>query len=134
MSQTFYVPPVLYTKDATPKMRRERQKLAEKMARKASKLRWLYAIGCGEFVKFGIALDMKKRMANYDCHNPFPVVVIGSLLAPADLEKRIHAVLKRDWHKGEWFKASDDVLEVAAAIKSGNVKTIHATLEQLLLS
>jgi hypothetical protein len=63
---------------------------------------------CEGFIKVGIAVDMKRRLADMTCHNPFPVRVISAQPIRADgaghAERLAHEMLAELHHRGEWFR------------------------------
>lgn len=88
------------------------------------KYRYIYALRCGDYVKFGVALNMRKRMDNYRTHNPEGVKLLGYHLGPMSIERKIHKALEADHHQGEWFKATDRALAFAAGLREGTIETL----------
>ena len=69
----------------------------------------LYIVQCGEYVKIGSATDVKTRVAAIQSANPYEVscLFIGEGLGHR--EKEMHDKLKNLHHRGEWFKASEEL-------------------------
>jgi len=124
-------PAQLYTLEASPATISKRRRMAEKLRLKQQPRRWIYAIGCGNFVKFGIALSVERRFKHYDTHNPFPCELLGKVWAPGSWESRIFRAAKPWHHRGEWFKVSDEVLTLVVAIKNGDERALDEYLISL---
>lgn len=67
-------------------------------------------------VKIGVARDVQSRVASLQTGCPDPLVVLGTFPGGALLERAIHAALKTEWIRGEWFWLSDRVRQL---IKDG---------------
>lgn len=68
----------------------------------------LYFIGCGEFVKVGLANDIDARIADLRVGNPYPLDLRAYRTIPATVaravEKGVHTALAEHAHFGEWFR------------------------------
>ncbi len=72
---------------------------------------YLYLVDSGEYTKIGITKDMNSRLHTIQTGNPHPCHVARIFdysgvptQAVKDLEKRLHTLLRRQHHRGEWFK------------------------------
>lgn len=69
----------------------------------------VYAIVAGEYIKFGVAANPKKRLAFLQANCPL-VAKLASVLGPTDsklayeLEWVIHRACQRFHVRGEWFR------------------------------
>lgn len=70
---------------------------------------FLYLISSGEFFKFGISKDFKKRLCAYKSHNPFAKLEklwIGEINKIKESERTIHENFKHlAFNNSDWFKA-----------------------------
>lgn len=73
---------------------------------------FIYIMRCGEFVKVGIARNVKIRLSNIQSSTPYQVQLVKSFYHPY-ARKREHEIhtLFMDYHvRGEWFKITEDKL------------------------
>jgi hypothetical protein len=81
-------------------------------------MEYLYLIRCDEFVKIGIACDVKNRLKTLQTGNPYPLTLIDSF--EFDDAVRVESVLHRKYDharmRGEWFKLTDAELEELISI------------------
>lgn len=70
----------------------------------------------GGNIKFGQALNVKRRFSGIQTGSPVPLVVLGSVYVPTDTEPHIHDHLRADRSHGEWFLPTKEVLAVADLI------------------
>lgn len=86
----------------------------------------IYAIMCGKNgpIKFGIAKSPKSRLGELQVGNPKTLILLGSQETKDDvaIERRIHEHCRVDRVRGEWFKPTDLVGEVAIKIQLGVVE------------
>lgn len=91
----------------------------QKRARVERKKRgaFIYIVQAGEFVKIGIAVDVKVRLSELQVGCPYQMSLLRfwRSLKPARDERMIHHKLKPYRVRGEWFKLPELVL---AAIMS----------------
>jgi hypothetical protein len=83
---------------------------------------FIYFIRSGEFVKIGKSRHWKKRMENMQVGSPYTVVPLLVLVAPPEMERKLHNRFKADHFRGEWFHMG---LVVLAFIKE-NLKNCAA--------
>ena len=84
---------------------------------------FIYIIGVHDFVKVGIAYNVKVRITNLQVGCPYELKLLASWAtenARRD-ERRMHALWKKHEVRGEWFKVP--IGELYAAI---NAETIDA--------
>jgi hypothetical protein len=70
---------------------------------------FVYAIGCGDFIKIGIARDTAKRLSGLGTSSPYDLVLLARRQFPTEeiarfIEGMIHYQLGDQWHRGEWFR------------------------------
>lgn len=72
----------------------------------------LYVVACCEFVKIGIAVDVKRRIQTMQSNCPFEIKLVAtcSPFDAAELEESLHAQFEQFRVRGEWFKMPDDVI------------------------
>jgi len=74
----------------------------------------LYAVydEAADAVKFGKAKMTRRRLSNLNVGNPNPLELVATVPAPAGLESALHRLLSDHCVKGEWFRASPEVMVV----------------------
>lgn len=79
---------------------------------------WVYGIKSGEFIKVGVATDIKARLHQFRLHNPHELKVIFRKFVhdPYWFEKRMHHLLNAHAKGREWF-----VCDVATVKEAGKV-------------
>jgi hypothetical protein len=90
----------------------------------------LYAVLNSNCIKIGITKDIRRRFAQLKSCSPFPVSLLGFVRCHRQMEARLHALLKADRIHGEWFKATDAVLLVAACISKGKSEDLEILLAE----
>jgi len=66
---------------------------------KQSELDPVYFIRCGEYVKIGSSKDIKRRLKDLECSNPYPLELLG-----VDTNEEFwHILFKHRLHRGEWY-------------------------------
>ncbi len=68
----------------------------------------IYAIKCGEFVKIGIANNVRRRLKEIDLCNPYRATValqaeVAACLA-LKVERTLHKAFNECRHRREWFR------------------------------
>jgi len=83
---------------------------------------YLYAIGCKDAVKFGIAKDVQARQKLFKTGNPYPLIVFASIKTDNALllEKKIHFIFSKSKIAGEWFADNDSIQSLITVIKENN--------------
>jgi len=73
---------------------------------------WVYAIQCHEFVKIGVANDVRKRLASLQTGCPYDLTLIAEWHSSdaGRVEDELHEILDKWRVRGEWFKLPDDVI------------------------
>ena len=71
-------------------------------------------------VKIGCTKDLPGRLRSAACWSPFPLEVIATIEGDYDLEHRFHALFAADHDRLEWFRWSNEMSAVVAAINAGN--------------
>ena len=73
---------------------------------------FLYVVRCGDFVKVGLAADVRRRLRDFEAMTPYEVVLVGKTVVRADkagmAERVAHEALADTHHRGEWFSASPE--------------------------
>lgn len=82
----------------------------------------------GGTVKFGRALDVKKRFSSIQTGSPVKLEILGSVFVPTAVETEIHGYLKDHQSHGEWFLPTVRVMEIANFIAVGDA---HGLVKQL---
>jgi hypothetical protein len=80
---------------------------------------WLYAIGCGDFIKVGISNSIARRLRTIEAVNPFPLTVLLRRSMPArharTVEMDVHRLLSTKRFRGEWFTVTLPEVRIAVA-------------------
>jgi hypothetical protein len=84
----------------------------------------LYAILCGNFVKFGVAANVKSRLGNLRTSNPYPLELLASIPCSSGLEWLVHEYLREDVERGEWFKKSPRSKALVLLMIAGDIAGI----------
>lgn len=71
----------------------------------------LYFIKCGEFLKIGIAADVRKRVKDMEMNNPHEMEVIHVMLGKRKEEKELHLRFADYRHRNEWFRFEGELRE-----------------------
>ena len=77
------------------------------------------ALGTG-FVKFGVAVDVRKRIEMLQIGCPFELLVLATCVGGQKEEREIHAKLSSSKHRGEWFRLDEQANSVIADMLSMN--------------
>jgi hypothetical protein len=79
---------------------------------------WVYVVRCDRrYVKVGRTKKLRARLCDYFSMNPGKLELLEFIVtddAPA-LESRVHSVLRKRHHRGEWFEPFDT--DIAAALE-----------------
>ena len=80
---------------------------------------FVYVIQCQDFVKFGIADDVRGRLSNMQTGCPFPLKLLASWPCKdaKNTERRLHKLFRQFHLRGEWFKVPEDLLAVVITLK-----------------
>lgn len=65
---------------------------------------FVYFIACEQFVKIGYTYAPFTRLHLTQTLNPYPVVLLGVVVAPQSWEGHLHAVFAPLRERGEWFR------------------------------
>jgi len=76
----------------------------------------VYFIKSSEFIKVGVAGDLRSRMSVFECSNPLEVILLADIAGGISLEKMIHKQIGLHRHKGEWYRDTSDVRQVMARL------------------
>lgn len=80
----------------------------------------VYAVyDTSDAIKIGIAGNMQNRFSGLQGGNPLPLTIIAHCPGTKKLEQFFHAQLDPWRIRGEWFRATDEVLAVASLIAAG---------------
>ena len=77
----------------------------------------IYAIRCGQWVKFGKANCVKSRMADLQIANPYKLTLLAAADWPNDHEALIHAFMRPHHQRGEWFRNGVAAKAIIEAMK-----------------
>ena len=85
----------------------------------------IYAVRALEtpYIKFGIARGIERRLTTMQTGCPYELRAVAFADWPNQAERQIHAFLKADRVRGEWFKQGKDADTVIDALR-------HSTYEQ----
>lgn len=78
--------------------------------------RIVYFIGCGEYVKIGVALDVDKRMRQLEATIPFPITLLGVTMGGQENEAQLHVRFAHLRHKGEWFRFEGELRDYISTL------------------
>jgi hypothetical protein len=92
---------------------------------KAKAFPWVYGIQCGDFIKVGVAGNIKFRLTTLQLYNPYPckVVMRRQHRFAYRIEKRIHELLADVSIGREWFNACPKAVQLAADIAMEDVRS-----------
>lgn len=79
------------------------------VGREKRKPELIYLIACHDFVKIGIASDVKSRLAALALCNPYPLSVVAACPGGLADEKSLHEKFKAYRTRGEWFKVEGEL-------------------------
>lgn len=78
---------------------------------------FVYFIACGPYIKIGHSQDHpRERMRAMATYNPFPIELVGMLVAGRDREREIQQRFAGSHHVLEWFHAAPELLAYVAEI------------------
>jgi hypothetical protein len=72
-------------------------------------------------VKIGISWEIKKRLRDISVSSPFNPVVLALIPGNREKEKQLHRKFKKEHLRGEWFKASDRLMEFIRTLPNNNI-------------
>lgn len=72
---------------------------------------WVYFIRCGDSVKIGVAVDVRKRLSSLQTGNPAPLSLMASMPGDEKAERKLHKQFSADRLSGEWFDLSPALRE-----------------------
>lgn len=72
----------------------------------------VYFVACNEFVKIGVAVSVKDRIAGMQTGCPYPLKLLGAFRShtPYEAEERLHEMFNDCHYRGEWFKLTESEL------------------------
>ena len=70
-------------------------------------------------VKIGRASNIKMRLSAIQCASPYKAKLIASIPGGGELESEFHRHLRNCHIRGEWFRWTNIVAEIAELINSG---------------
>ncbi len=105
-----------------------RQRLRQ-IALKQAGESFLYAMVSGNALRFGLALNPRKRQSEIQADCPNQVKLIGAIRCDKALGEKVHAVLTPEKINGEWFKPSNYAITIAACIEKQDIKTLIHVIE-----
>jgi hypothetical protein len=82
----------------------------------------------GGCIKFGRAMNVKRRFSGIQTGSPVKLVLLGSVFVPWEVEPAIHDYLKEHHSHGEWFLPTVRVTEISDLIAAGNAKGLIVAL------
>jgi hypothetical protein len=94
--------------------------------------RFLYFLECGEFVKIGTTKDIKYRLKELQCGNPYDVRIICFFANKTFRDEfYIHAKLKEYRHCGEWFALPENMINEIKSLPNGaGLEDIEAAIRR----
>lgn len=72
---------------------------------------YIYAIECAGLVKIGFSKKPEGRFSKIASDAPFPCILLGYWPGTVADELEVHAKFRGQWRHGEWFAASNDLLD-----------------------
>lgn len=85
-----------------------------------------------QLVKIGMTRDLKKRLSGLQVSSAHPLVVIGHVRGPKELERLLHTAFQHDHVRGEWFKLSDPLLGAVEAGMDGGLSGILGYVKEMV--
>jgi hypothetical protein len=80
----------------------------------------VYFIRCNEFVKIGITLDVKKRLASLQSSCPYPLELLAAAKGGSLEEYAMHARFRAELVRGEWFNLTVRLQDYIQGVKDGS--------------
>ena len=73
----------------------------------------VYVVCCEGFVKIGFATSVSARLSNLQIGCPFELKLMKVFKSDdiVEMERKLHRELVPYWHRGEWFKLPDWLME-----------------------
>lgn len=68
-------------------------------------------------IKIGTATDVERRIAELAVGNPYGIKLLLAICAPAGIEKELHYHFGWARIRGEWFEATDRLLDLIDRLK-----------------
>lgn len=72
-------------------------------------------------IKIGISWEIKKRLRDISVSSPFNPMVLALIPGNREKEKQLHRKFKKEHLRGEWFKASDRLMEFIRTLPNNNI-------------
>jgi hypothetical protein len=74
---------------------------------------FVYFLRCGGFIKIGFSADPKRRLRYLQTATPFDFELLGAHPGLKWHEQQLHKVFASLRHRHEWFRADQNILEIA---------------------
>lgn len=71
---------------------------------------WVYFIGAGDVIKIGFSTRLTKRLRDLRYGTHEKLELLAKVKGGRDLERRYHTRFAKDRIKGEWFRATREIL------------------------
>lgn len=71
----------------------------------------VYFITDGEFIKIGKANNPNQRLSELQTGNPKSLWIVKQIKGDEKQERMLHQIFKTWHYRGEWFKASPEMLK-----------------------
>ncbi len=72
----------------------------------------IYFAQCGNQIKVGIAINVRKRLSGLQVASPLPITLLGSIAGDRHVEKTLHEQLRGFHVRGEWFRDCQEVRDI----------------------
>lgn len=77
----------------------------------------IYFLRCEQFVKIGFTQALSTRLRSLEGANPMPISVIHTMPGGVDDEASLLLKFAHLKHRGEWFAATQEILDFIADLK-----------------
>lgn len=77
---------------------------------------FVYFVECAGYVKIGYSMDPRRRALSYGVMNPLECRLLGYVPGGKIREREIQGQFADVFHRGEWFRLTDEVRERIAAL------------------
>lgn len=87
----------------------------------------VYLLRGGDYLKIGFSKKPFKRLRELQTSCPFPLVLVKSFCGPSLLERALHNKFRKYRLEGEWFSASDEILNWFASVNEEELEALRAS-------
>lgn len=79
----------------------------------------IYFIKQGDFVKIGVSRDIDNRIKALQTGSPDELELLADEYGDEITERWLHELFSNQWHRGEWFRLDDEIINYINCLKQG---------------